>query len=279
MKPKFFLMTVLMAVTVTAGALSVSAFAQTPITAPERPPLFLGKSLEREAGVKVTGVVAQTITFPPSKNQERALQELPAPPVIEGQLLRRNFRASIEVGEPIAGRDTWRLTLKPNNPIAPTFHFWIDQEWLVRLGYEELDSSGIVTDRARFTSLDGVPKVLKNPRRLNRFKYDPSLEATVLTALPGLSLPEGFRVMALRPRNVNGQQGLEVRASNGLSVMVLVISPVGNRAGPKLAVRNVSGTWLWVVANMPKAELDRAANSLASVDLVGLGNLIADRPR
>jgi hypothetical protein len=85
--------------------------------------------------------------------------------------------------------------------------------------------------------------------------------------------------MALRPRDLNGQQGLEVRASNGLSVMVLVISPVANRQGPKLAVRNVSGTWLWVVANMPKVELDRVANSLASVDLVSLGNLIADRPR
>ncbi len=278
MKPKVFLLSALMLISVVM-ALSVNAFAQTPTFTPERPPLFLGKSLEREAGFKVTGVIAQTVTFPPSKNQERALQELPAPPVIEGQLLRRNFRASIEAGEPIAGRDTWRLTLKPNNPNAPTFHFWIDREWLVRLGFEELDSSGTVTDRARFTSLDGVPKALKNPRRLNRFKYDPSLEATVLTALPGLSLPEGFRVMALRPRDVNGQSGLEVRASNGLSVMVLVISPVANRSGSKLAVRNVSGTWLWVVANLPKAELERVAGSLASVDLVGLGNLIADRPR
>jgi negative regulator of sigma E activity len=262
-----------------AFALSVVAFAQTPITAPDRPPLFLGRSLEREAGVKLTGVVAQTITFPPSKNQQRALQELPAPPVIEAQLLRRNFRASIEVGEPIAGRETWLLTLQPINPSAPMFRLWIDRVWLVRLGYEELDASGTVTDRARFTSLDGEPKPLKNPRRLNRFKFDPSLEATVLTALPGLSLPQGFRVMALRPRDLNGQQGLEVRASNGLSVMVLVISPVANRQGPKLAVRNVSGTWLWVVANMPKVELDRVANSLVSVDLVSLGNLIADRPR
>lgn len=275
MMSRFWLAGVLVA----GFALGVMAFAQNPSLAPERPPLFLGRSLGREAGLKLTGTVVQTVAFPPSKNPERALLELPPPPVVEPQLLRRNFRARIEVGEAIAGRETWRLSLEPINPNAPSFHFWIDREWLVRLGYEELDASGTVTDRARFTSFDGAPKALKNPRRLNRYKFDPSLEAMVLTALPGLTLPEGFRVMALRPRDVNGQQGLELRASNGLSVMVLVLSPVANRQGPKLAVRNVSGTWLWVVANMPKAELDRVANSLVAVDLVGLGNLIADRPR
>ena len=264
---------------VAVALLWVIAFAQNAINAPLRPALFFANSLEREAKIKLTGTVSQTVSFPPSKNPERALLELPPPPITEPQLLRHNFRATIEAGEMIAGRETWRLTLQAINPDAPSFHFWIDREWLVRLGYEELDSSGIVTDSARFTSLDGAPKVLKNPRRLNRYTFDPSLEATVLTALPGLSLPKGFHIVGLRPREVNGQQGLEVRASNGLSGMVLVLSPVANRAGLKLAVRNVSGTWLWVVANLPKTELDRVANSLMSVDQVGLGNLIADRPR
>lgn len=274
MKPKS-----LLACFVVASVLSVIALAQNAVNPPPHPALFFAESLEREAGAKLTGTVTQTVSFPPSKNPERALLELPPPPVTELQLFRHNFRVRIEAGEPIAGRETWRLGLEAINPNAPSFHFWIDREWLIRLGYEELDSSGTVTDSARFTSLDGPPKILKNPRRLNRYTFDPSLEATVLTALPGLTLPAGFHVMALRPRDVNGQQGLEVRASNGLSGMVLVLSPVANRSGPKLAVRNVSGTWLWVVANMPRANLDRVANSLMAVDLVGLGNLIADRPR
>jgi hypothetical protein len=259
--------------------LCVMALAQSAITIPARPAPFFANSLEHEAKFRLIGTVAQTVTFPPSKNPERALLELPPPPITEPQLLRHNFRATIEAGELIAGRETWRLTLQAINPNAPSFHFWIDREWLVRLGYEELDSSGVITDSARFTNLDGAPKVLKNPRRLNRYTFDPSLEATVLTALPGMTLPKGFHVVGLRPREVNGQQGLEVRASNGLSGMVLVLSPVANRAGLKLAVRNVSGTWLWVVANMPRTELDRVANSLMSVDLIGLGSLIADRPR
>jgi hypothetical protein len=54
---------------------------------------------------------------------------------------------------------------------------------------------------------------------------------------------------------------------------------VSNKGGPKLAVRNVSGTWLWVVANLPRSDLNKVAQSVVSIDLVALGNLIADRPR
>lgn len=263
---------------IAASVVPVAA-AQNPPIVPDRPAVYFMDALEREAGVQLTGTVTQTINFPPSNNPNRQLKELPPPPITELQLLRRNFRLMIEPGEPIAGRETWRLTLQPRNPSAPTFHYWIDREWRVRLGFDELDSTGAVTDRARFTAFDGVPTSLPKARRLNRFKFDPSLEATLLTALPGLSLPDGFRLMMVRPRQVQGQSGLELRASNGLSVLVLVLSPVGNKGGPKLAVRNVSGTWLWVVANLPKSDLNKVAQSVVSIDLVALGNLIADRPR
>lgn len=269
----------MMPVLMSLGVVS-AALAQDPVlVVPEKPAVFFAESLEREAGLQLTGSVVQTVTFPPSSTPSRVLKELPPPPVLEVQLLRRNFRASIEPGEQIAGRETWRLTLQPRNPSAPTFRFLIDREWRVRLGYDEVDSTGTVTDRVRFTNLDGTPTNLVKSRRLNRFKFDPSLEATLLTALPGLSLPDGFRLVAVRPRQVQGQPGLAVHATNGLSTMVLVLSSVSNKPGPKLAVRNVSGTWLWVVANLPRSDLNKVAQSIGSIDLVALGNLIADRPR
>jgi negative regulator of sigma E activity len=253
------------------------AVAQNVPTMPKNPLNFLIRSLQNEAGINLKGVVQENVIFPPRKEPDQTKENLPAPPPINPNLLRENFNSSIVAGEQIAGRNTWKITLTPNNQDAATFSYWIDRDWHVRLALEERDFNNIITTQARFTSLAGKPTTRNDGRKLGKLEFKPKLEAFLQKTVGEIALPEGFRIFVLKTRTV-GKDNLpafEVRASNGLSVLVIVFSPIKTRATPKLATKNLSTknteAWAWVIGNLPEGQLQRTANSIVNpLDLNGL---------
>ncbi len=254
------------------------AFAQNVPVMPKNPLNYLLRSLQTEAGLNFKGVVQETVIFPPRKETDQTKENLPAPPPINPNLLRQNFNSSIENGEQVAGRNTWKITLIPNNHDAASFQFWIDREWNIRLAHQETDFNNTVTTQARFTSIDGKPTPRKDGRTLGKLEFKPKLEAFLAKTVGDIALPDGFRIFGLRVRTVgqDSQPALEVRASNGLSVMVIVFSPIKTRATPKLAMRKLitknADAWVWVIGNLPEAQLQRTANSI--VNPLDLSNLL-----
>ena len=222
---------------------------------------FLNSVYENEATTVLTGEVLETQLFPPRKQADQILSELPLLPLMIPELIETNFRLQLEEGKKIAERETYKLFLEPKNKIAPRWTFWVDREWRTRLAFEETDFAGNVTAKAQFVGIKGAP-VPREKRKGRRAQLKPELEKNVMAAFKGLSLPEGFRVLGAQIKDVNAQRRLEVRASNGLSVIALVLAPNQTKAGPKLAVRNLNGAWVWVIANLPKADLERVANSI-----------------
>ena len=244
------------------------ALAQNVPAMPVNPLNFLMKSLQTEAGINLKGVVQENVIFPPRKEPEQTKDSLPAPAPINPNLLRQNFSSSIVAGETIAGRSTWKIVLTPNNHDAPTLTYWIDRDWHVRLAVEERDFNNTVTAQARFTSVEGKPTPRKDGRQLGKLEFKPKLEAFLQKTVGEIILPEGFRMFVLKTRTVGKDNlpALELRASNGLSVLVMVFSPIKTRATPKLATRQLiikgSETWLWVIGNLPEAQLQRTADSI-----------------
>ncbi len=222
---------------------------------------FLNSVYENEATSVLTGEVLETQLFPPRKLADQILSELPLLPLMIPELIEANFRLQLEEGKKIAERETYKLSLEPKNKIAPRWTFWVDREWRHRLAFEETDFAGNVTAKAQFIGIKGAPAP-REKRKGRRAPLKTELEKNVITALKGLNLPEGFRVLGAQIKDVNGQRRLEIRASNGLSVIALVLAPNQTKAGPKLAVRDVNGAWVWVIANLPKANLEQIANSV-----------------
>jgi negative regulator of sigma E activity len=241
---------------------------------PNNPINFLIKSLQNEAGLNLRGTVQENVIFPPRKEPVQTKDSLPAPAPINANLLRQNFNSSIAAGEPIAGRSTWKIVLTPNNRDAATFTYWIDREWHVRLAVEERDFDNAVTAQARFTKLEGSPTARNDGRKLGKFEFKPKLEAFLQNTVGNLLLPDGFRMFVLKTRTVGKDNlpALELRASNGLSVLVIVFSPIGTRNTPKLATHKLitrgNEAWIWAIGNLPEAQLQRTANSInMSLDL------------
>ncbi len=247
---------------------SVGAFAQVIPEPPQNPIAFLIRALEREAQTNLRGEVLEKQLFPPRAKPEQSRADLPAPPPLSASWIRKNFVAKAELGESIAGRETWRISLVPKVSSAPSFRLWIDQKWLLRLGIEERDSSGEITFEARFTSL-GNPKPRQQARQLTLLEPKPKLEAFVQRET-GLQLPEGFLVFELRSRTVgkNNLPALELRASNGISVLVLVFAPIGTSNTPRIVSRNIGSSFVWIIGNLTRSELEKTAGSVkAPLDL------------
>jgi negative regulator of sigma E activity len=222
---------------------------------------FLNSVYENEATSVLTGEVLETQLFPPRKQVDQILGELPLLPLMIPELIDANFRLRLEPDKKIAGRETFKLSLEPKNKIAPRWTLWVDREWRHRLAFEETDFAGNVTAKAQFIGIKNPPAP-REKRKGRRTQIKPELEKNVMAAFKGLSFPEGFRVLGAQLKDVKSQRRLEIRASNGLSVIVVVLAPVSTKAGPKLAVRNANGAWIWVIANLPKANLEQVANSV-----------------
>jgi negative regulator of sigma E activity len=222
---------------------------------------LLNNLYDNEATSVLTGEVLETQLFPPRKQADQILSELPLLPLMIPELIEANFRLRLEEGKRIAEHETYKLTLEPKNKIAPRWTFWVDRDWKHRLAFEETDFAGNVTAKAQFIGIKGAPAP-REKRKGRRAPLKVELEKNVLGALKGLSLPEGFRVLGAQIKDANGQRRLEIRTSNGLSVIALVLAPNQTKAGPKLAVRDINGVWIWVIANLPKANLEQIATSV-----------------
>jgi hypothetical protein len=222
---------------------------------------LLNSVYDNEATNVLTGEVLEKQLFPPRKQPDQILSELPLLPLMIPELIDANFRFQLKADKKIAGRETLKLSLEPKNKIAPRWTFWVDREWRHRLAFEETDFAGNVTAKAQFIGIKNPPAP-REKRKGRRAPLKPELEKNVLVALKGLSFPEGFRVLGAQLKDANGQRRLEVRASNGLSVIAVVLAPNATKVGPKLAVRDVTGAWIWVIANLPKADLEQVANSV-----------------
>jgi hypothetical protein len=247
---------------------SLFAFAQTIPEAPSNPVAFLVRALQREAVTNLRGEVRELQTFPPRQVPEQTRADMPAPPPLLPAWIRRNFRVDAEIGEQIAGRETWRIDLQPKNASAASFTIWIDQKWQLRLAIQERDSSGDVVYSARFVRL-GNPTQRQNARQLNLLEPRPKLQIFV-EAQTGLALPDGFEVVEIRPRTVGKDNlpALEVRASNGIGVLVFVFAPIGTANTPRIVSRKLGRAFVWVIGNLNRSELERSAGSInASLSL------------
>lgn len=259
---------------------SVVAFAQNIPVPPANPLNYFLKSLENEAGLNVRGVVIERQTFPPRKQSDATRTDFPAPPPLVVALLRQHWRVTVSTGEQIAGRDTWKLELSSANQAAPRFTYWIDREWNLRLAVEERDLTGDVTYSARYQSIE-KPTRRSQRRTLTRLELRPLLERFVKAQIGNYYLPDGFRLVDVRPRTVrNNQAALDLRASNGLSVIVIVFAPIATGRNAKLAVRDLKGSWVWVIGNLERTELDQIAGSLkAPLEIAGLLSGFSSAPR
>lgn len=258
----------------------VVAVAQNVPVPPANPLNYFLKSLENEAGLNPRGVVTERQTFPPRKQPEATRTDFPAPYPLVIALLRQHWRVNISIGEQIAGRDSWKLELTPDNPLAPRFTYWIDREWNLRLAVEERDALGDVTYSARYQSIE-KPTKRSQRRTLSRLELRPLLEKFVRSQVGAYYLPDGFRLLDVRPRTVrDNQAALDLRASNGLSVIVIVFAPVATGRNAKLVVRDLSGSWVWVIGNLERTELERIAGSVkAPLEMTGLLSGFSSAPR
>ena len=258
----------------------VVAVAQNIPMPPANPLNYFLKSLETEAGLNVRGVVSERQIFPPRKESDATRTDFPAPPPLVVALLRRNWRVAVSNGEQIAGRDTWKLELLSANIAAPRFTYWIDREWNLRLAVEERDITGDVTYSARYQSIE-KPTKRSQRRTLTRLELRPLLERFVEAQIGDYYLPNGFRLVDVRPRTMrDNQAALDFRASNGLSVIVIVFAPVATGRNAKLAVRDLKGSWVWVIGNLQRTELDQIADSVkAPLEIAGLLSGFSSAPR
>lgn len=256
------------------------AVAQSIPVPPPNPLNYFLKSLENEAGLNVRGVVTERQTFPPRKQADATRTDFPAPYPLVVALLRQNWRVAASLGEQIAGRDTWKLELTPNNVAAPRFTYWMDREWNLRLAVEERDALGEITYSARYQSIE-KPTKRSQRRTLTRLELRPALEKFVRAQLGNYYLPDGFRLVDVRPRTVRDDQAaLDLRASNGLSVIVIVFAPIATGRNAKLAVRDLKGSWVWVIGNLERTELDQIAGSVkAPLEMAGLLSGFSSAPR
>jgi hypothetical protein len=256
------------------------AFAQTIPVPPANPLNYFLKSLENEAGLNVRGVITERQTFPPRKEANATRTDFPAPPPLVVGLLRQNWRVTVSNGEQVAGRDSWKLELTPDNAAAPRFTYWMDREWNLRLAVEERDAFGDVTYSARYQSIE-KPTKRSQRRTLTRLELRPALEKFVRAQVGAYYLPDGFRLSDVRPRTVrDNQAALDLRASNGLSVIVIVFAPVATPRNAKLAVRDLNGSWVWVIGNLERTELERIAASVkAPLEIAGLLSGFSSAPR
>jgi hypothetical protein len=244
---------------------SLFALAQTIPEPPANPINFFVRALQREAVTNLRGEVREVQVFPPRQVPEQTRTDLPAPPPLLPAWIRRNFNVSVELGEQVAGRETWRIRLQPKNSSAASYVFWIDQKWQVRLAAEERDSSSEVVYTARFVRV-GTPTQRQQARQLNLLEPKPKLQSFV-QAQTGLQLPDGFEVVEIRPRTVSKDNlpALEVRASNGIGVLVYVFAPVGTANTPRIVSRKLAArTFVWVVGNLSRPELERSASSVGA---------------
>ena len=253
----------------TARAQSQATASPTPVQTESPVPtsdleLLLG-ALRKAAQYTVRGEASINVIFPPGKAPLRRAGQLPPVPFVPG-LIGKNFGVVQGSPEPIAGRPTRVFTLSPNNALAPRWRLWIDTRWNVPLAYEERSADGSLARRAELLSAN---KLQKRETPLN-VKLLPGLHAALLSALPGLKLPDGFRALSVQRRGA----GPEIILSDGVNVLALLLAQKGVQAAPGVASRKLGGGYLWLVGNVEAAALQSTLGSVKKSDLSLLGTFL-----
>lgn len=196
----------------------------------------------------VRGDVTSSVYFPPRDNPTRSLNTLPRVEFVPW-LVRRNYTLGEPTSDKIAGRDAKRFDLTPNNAGASRWSIWIDAQWNVPLAFEERSASGELVRRAAFDRVQNAPR-----RRLAlpaARVQDAAFRRAVVAALPGVRFPGGFEPIGL----LRSERGLEIALSDGINVLALVIADRNVRAGEGVFARKIGDRFVWLVGNLPDAQL------------------------
>ncbi|MFT2720087.1 transcriptional regulator [Deinococcus sp. A31D244] len=220
-------------------------------------------ALKRARTLAARGQAEVTVLFPPRAVPTRAANALPVV-AVRPALLLKNFAVVNAGPQSVAGRDAVRFDLTPKVGGAGHWSLWVDRTWNVPLAFEERRADGTAVRRAAFLKVNAAPaKVAAAVPAVPE-----GLRGALGRALPGLSLPAGFTPVGVRARTAGG---VEVTLSDGLNVLALVLAPQDVRGAPGVASRRVGKVFVWLVGNLPDAELRAALAGVrrASADTLG----------
>ncbi len=227
-------------------------------------PSALLKLLQKAQRQELRGQVESSVYFPPRPNPTRTLTTLPAVRFVPW-LLRRNFSVNLAGTDRVAGRDAERYELNPKVGGGGRWTLWLDVQTRLPLGFAERGADGALVRQAQFLRVNGGAR--RRPAPLTPPPRDPAFRAAVLAALPGLRIPKGFEPIGYTVRD----RGPEVTFSDGVNVLALVIAARPVKAAPGVAVRAVQGRSLWLIGNLPQADLQAALSAVRSVSPDALG--------
>lgn len=222
-------------------------------------------ALRRARMLEVRGTATATVLFPPRAVPTRAGRALPLV-VFRPALLQKNFNVTRAGEDTLAGRPVTRFDLIPKVGQAARWSLWIDQAWNLPLAYEERSADGTLARRAELTAVKAAPvKVMTTVPGV-----PDGLRAAVLAALPGLRFPAGFTPVTVFAR----PGGLEIPLTDGVNSLALVVSSRNVQGAPGVASQKTGGVFVWLVGNLPAAELSAALSGVRGADQAALGTFV-----
>jgi len=164
----------------------------------------------------------------------------------------RNYTVDVAFGEPIAGQNTYRLTITPKVPSRPRKKVWLDAQHYIILRMEDYDITGKLGLLYVYTTIDydsaSVARQLEQyqKERQDRRRSYQSEETSFVEAekqfgakIPQPSyLPVGFQLQStsLLPPRVNLSirgKSIHLRYTDGLIVLSLFVSRVSDESEDK----------------------------------------------
>ena len=256
--------------------------AQSAVGVTASPTDALISALRRSLLQEARGEAVLELVFPPSSAPIRRARALPR--LGAGlALIRRNFVVTA-APDTVAGRSTTRYLLTPNNAQAAHWTIWIDVRWKVPLAYQERLPDGALARRAELLSVN--PGLNRLTARAVQTPV-PGLKKALLRVLPGLNLPAGFEPLRVRAgaagdaaasapvgNSSAGPGATEVVLSDGLNVLVMVVSSRAVQPASGVAVRRLGAQSVWLVGNLPQNILEGALSSIRRLDPLALSSMM-----
>jgi len=164
------------------------------------------------------------------------------------QLLLRNYTVDVVQSEPIAGQNTYLLTIKPKVASRPRKKVWLDAQHYIILRMEHYDIAGNLKALSVYTTIDydspSVAQQLKQysekeqGRGPDRRRPYRSEETSIVEAekkiggqLPQPSyLPVGFQLQSTSMVAFRDNPSIHFRYTDGLTALSLFVSKVSNES-------------------------------------------------
>jgi negative regulator of sigma E activity len=197
------------------------------------------------------------------------------------QLLLRNYTVDVAFGEPIAGQNTYLLTINPKVDFRPRKKVWLDAQHYIILRMEHYDIDGNLKALSVYTTIDydsaSVAQQLKQylekeqGRGPDRRRPYQSEEISIAEAekqfgvkLPQPSyLPVGFQLQSTSMVAFRGNPSIHFRYTDGLTALSLFVSKVSDeseerqpRPGRGDKFRDIKPT-IVIVKNTPISIIDQ----------------------